>query len=661
MLASAEPEKLFEYRLDDKQKERPPSYRLVWAVLKRGVVSLHWYAAGILAAVMQCGIQFLMPIPSAVIVGSILPMVADPESSSYGLITCCLAWAAIRVLSSMITLMYTYATSEGSYDLMLHLRKLFLIDLEHLSDETKDGFGQGRLYTTYNADLASYAQFYQQFLPRLLADSLKVVGTFAIIFILSPPIFTFLILIIPLQLVLMSFFRSRIRNLHLEVKRTRDDAMSLFNESLINSDLIKSFHAQERITGRTIEKVEEMIRQARKARNRQLVWTVSSGLISMGFSVGIALIAGLQVIDGAISLTFYIVINSYAQAVLVPIEGLIALCQQIIPLLVGAQWCEEFYEAAEKEESKPRPEKLPIRTQGIEFHEVTFRYPGTPETAKPALENISCRIPSGRISVLCGPSGCGKTTMLKLLRGSLETQDGKVLLGGVDITQIDRGTLSQLMAMLSQKISLMSMSILQNAQLLSPSSKEKDLAHSLRMANILKELEDLEQETPQEVEDPEHTGFTTLSRLLFGTSPERVRLKEKRTGLDRLAGTSGNLSGGQQQRVSIGFALLTQCPILLFDEPTSGLDKFSENELVETISGLAGEDRTIVVVSHSLPPYFVLPDDKVNFVFLKDGKLVAQGPKSKLLRSCPEFRELAKENVRHVLAMNREDLDLLTA
>jgi len=661
MLASAEPDKLFEYRLDDRQDKRPPSYRLVWAVLKRGVVSLHWYAAGVLAAIMQCGIQFLMPIPGAIIIGSILPMVADPATSSYGLITCCIASAAIRILSALVTLIYTYTTSEGSYDLMLHLRRLFLMDLERMSDETKEGFGQGRLYTTYNADLTSYAQFYQQFLPKLLADLLKVAGTFAIIFVLSPPIFTFLVLIIPLQLILMSFFRSRIRNLHREVKRIRDDAMSLFNESLVNTDLIKSFNAQERITNRTIQKVEEMVRQARRARNRRVLWTISSGLISMVFSVGIALIAGLQVIDGAISLTFFIIINSYAQAVLVPIQGLITLFQQIIPLLVGAQWCEEFYDAAEKEESQPRPEKLPVSSHEIEFRNVIFRYPGTPETAKPALEDISCQIPRGKMTVLCGPSGCGKTTMLKLVRGSLETQDGQVLLGGINITQVDRDTLSELMAMLSQKISLLSMSILQNAQLLSPSSTEADLGHSLRMANILKELEDLEQETPQEVEDPDPTGFTRLSRIIFGAKPERVRLKEKRTGLDRLAGTSGNLSGGQQQRVSIGFALLTQCPILLFDEPTSGLDKFSENELVETISGLANGDRTIVIVSHSLPPYFVLPDDKVNFVFLKEGRLIAQGPRSKLLRSCSEFRELAKENVRHVLSMDREDLDLLIA
>ncbi len=102
---------------------------------------------------------------------------------------------------------------------------------------------------------------------------------------------------------------------------------------------------------------------------------------------------------------------------------------------------------------------------------------------------------------------------------------------------------------------------------------------------------------------------------------------------------------------------MTRCPILLFDEPTSGLDKFSENELVDTIAGVAQEDRTVVVVGHTLAPYFALPDDKVVFVFLHNGRLVGAGHRRELLQSCPEFRALALENVRHVLALQSVDLD----
>ena len=661
MATSAPAEKLFEYRVDDNPDKKTPSYYLLWSVIRRGVVSLHWYAAGTMVAFLQVGLQFLLPIPNAIIVGSILPMVADPVTSSHGLITCCLAAASIRIISALVTLVYTYLTSEGSFSLMLHLRKRFLTDLEQMSDETKEGFGTGRIYTTYTTDLRSYAQFYQRFLPQLLAHSLKILGTFGIIYLLSPAIFCFLALVIPLQVILMSFFRWRIQHLHREVNRLRDEAMSLFNEGLVNNDLIKSFNAQDRITDRTIGKVEELIEKGRQSRNRRLIWTISSQVISMVFSVGIALISGLQVIDGTISLTFYIVINSYALTVLQPIQLLIGLFQEIIPLLVGVQWCEEFYGASEQQKGAQRPEKPPVQSHEVEFRGVTFRYPDTPETAAPALDEVSCRLPRGKITVLCGASGCGKTTMLKLLRGTLESPEGEVLLGGTDIRKIDAETLSRLVAILTQKISLLSMSILQNAELLSPKSKEEEVKESLRMARILEELEKMEQEVPEEVEDPDESGIGKFGRFLFGIRPARVKLLETRKGLDRVAGTSGNLSGGQQQRVSIGFALLTQCPILLFDEPTSGLDKTSENQVVESISALANGDRTIVVVTHTLPPYFVLPEDRVHFIYLSEGKLVGQGSRKELLKECPGFRELARQNVTHVLSMDKEDIELLIA
>ena len=203
------------------------------------------------------------------------------------------------------------------------------------------------------------------------------------------------------------------------------------------------------------------------------------------------------------------------------------------------------------------------------------------------------------------------------------------------------------------------MSLMENAELLKPNFRKEDLEESLRLSNILSELEELEQEIPAKVEDPEQISFGRFGRVLFGFGRKNVRLQQSRQGLDRVVGASGNLSGGQQQRVSIGFALLTRCPILLFDEPTSGLDKFSENDLVETISRLASEDRTMVVVSHSMPPYFVLPDDQVHFIFLQEGRLIGEGSRSDLIRNCPEFRELARENVRHVLAMEPSDLELL--
>ena len=659
MTGGAASDRMLEYRLATEEKKRLRGHQLVWFMLKRGAVSLHWYCTAILVALVSVGIEFLRPIPSAIIIGSILPLVVDLQESSYALITLCLVWALLEVIRVIVVMVYRYLSTEGSFNLMYDLRRRFLGDMEEMNEESKQSLGLGRLYTTYSSDLPAYSQFYRDFLPGLITNLINIVATFGVIYFMSPGIFTLLLLVIPLQAFVMSFFRSRIRSNRRKHSQLRDEAMSMFNESLENADLIKSFDAVERMSGRTLSTVEGMIAQQRKNRNYRNAWIACSNAVSITFTIGVALIAGLQVIEGAISLTFYIVINVYAQRVLMPIMAVIQSWQDIIPLMVSVQWSEEFFAAAEGVQRRARPRQIPITSHEIEFENVTFRYPGTPDSARPALDGISFRVPPGQMTVLCGASGCGKSTVLKLLRGHLEAAEGAVLLGGNDVREIDRKNLSLLMAYLSQKISLLSMSILQNAELLSPKSSEEDLQKALRMTKVLDEIEAMEQEVRVTTSDVRSGPFQRVGRALFGFEPRRVDLMERREGLDRTAGLSGNLSGGQQQRVSIGFSLLTRCPILLFDEPTTGLDKFSENELVDTIAGLAARDRTVVVVAHTLAPYFALPDDKVFFVFLHNGRLIGAGQRRELLRSCPEFGALARENVRHVLALQRADLELM--
>jgi len=652
-------DRVLEYRLANKRKDRLKGHQLVWFMLKRGAVSAHWYCTSIVVAFMDVGMEFLRPLPAAIIIGSILPLVVDLQESSNALITVCLIWALLEVIRVAVSMLYRYLSTEGSFNLTYDLRRRFLGDMEGMKEESKESLGLGRLYSTYNSDLPAYSRFYSDFLPSLITNLINIIATFVVIYFLSEAIFALLLLVVPLQVVVMSFFRSRIRRVKRKHSRLRDEAMSMFNDSLANSDLIKSFDAVKRMSERTLSKVEGMIGQDRKTRNQRNVWEACSTAVSLIFTISIALVAGLQVIEGAISLTFYIVINAYAQRVLVPILALIKSWQSIIPLLVSVQWCEEFFDTAEREKQESRSKRLPLTRHEIEFKDITFRYPDTPESARPALEDISFRVPSGKMTVLCGTSGCGKSTVLKLLRGSVEARQGKVLVSGTDVREIDRKNLSQLMAYLSQRISLLSMSILQNAELLSPDSSAEDLQQALRMAKVLDEIEAMEQEVRVATDDVGYGPIQRLGRVLFGFEPRRAELMERREGLDRMAGLSGNLSGGQQQRVSIGFSLLTQCPILLFDEPTSGLDKFSENELVDTISALAEQDRTVVVVAHTLAPYFALPDDRVFFVFLHNGRLIGSGQRRDLLRTCPEFRALARENIRHIMSLQPVDLELM--
>ena len=190
-------DRMLEYRLASKKKKRLKGHQLVWFMLKRGAISAHWYCSSIVVAFMEVGMEFLRPLPAAIIVGSILPLVVDLRESSYALITLCLVWALLEVMRVAISMLYRYLATEGSFSLTFDLRRRFLGDMEGMKEESKESLGLGRLYSTYNSDLPAYNRFYSDFLPGLITNVINIVATFVIIYFLSEAIFALLLLVIP--------------------------------------------------------------------------------------------------------------------------------------------------------------------------------------------------------------------------------------------------------------------------------------------------------------------------------------------------------------------------------------------------------------------------------------------------------------------------------
>ena len=124
MSSPAAAEQQLEYRLADEKKAKLSSRQLLWYVIKRGAVSLHWYSASLTMAVVRVILHFLTPLPNAFIVGSILPMVVDMQESSHALISVCIAWALLQIFSTGVDVAYIYLTTEGSFNLILYLLAL---------------------------------------------------------------------------------------------------------------------------------------------------------------------------------------------------------------------------------------------------------------------------------------------------------------------------------------------------------------------------------------------------------------------------------------------------------------------------------------------------------------------------------------------------------
>lgn len=232
----------------------------------------------------------------------------------------------------------------------------------------------------------------------------------------------------------------------------------------------------------------------------------------------------------------------------------------------------------------------------IELQDVTYSYDGL----KNALDHISLTIGSGRTVAFVGPSGGGKSTLAAVISRFFDPQGGRVLIGGVDVKDMDKEDLMNTVSFVFQNSRLIKASILENVRLGKPDASREEVLEALKTAQCMDILEKL---------------------------PE---------GADTVLGTKGiYLSGGEQQRIAIARTLLKNSPIIILDEATAFADPDNENRVQKAFSAVS-KGRTVIMIAHRLST--ILGADRI-FV-LKDGKIVQNGTAPQLLEADGQFKTM---------------------
>ena len=225
----------------------------------------------------------------------------------------------------------------------------------------------------------------------------------------------------------------------------------------------------------------------------------------------------------------------------------------------------------------------------IEFDRVSFRYrPDSPDV----LKQVSFSIHRGSRVGIVGPSGSGKSTLMKLVQRLYVPEGGRVLVDGIDTSQVEPSWLRQQIGFVLQESFLFNGTILDNIAMAQPGVSKQAVEEAAAAAGADEFIKEL----------PE--GYAT-------------QVGERGTAL----------SGGQRQRVAIARALITQPRILIFDEATSSLDYESERIILDNLD-LISQGRTVLMIAHRLS---VVRSCDVILVMDK-GRLVEQGTHEELMR-----------------------------
>lgn len=319
-------------------------------------------------------------------------------------------------------------------------------------------------------------------------------------------------------------------------------------------------------------------------------FTLRFGLVAV-LSVG-----GWLVAAGQLSVNMFIMFLLVAGRIYEPFGASFMLMAEVFSALVSIRRTKEMEATPEQTGEEV------CNNDGfdIEFKDVAFSY-----NKELVLDGVSFLAKQGEITALVGPSGSGKSTISRLAARFWDADDGKITLGGVDVTEVEPETLFENFAIVFQDVTLFDNSVMENIRLGRKNATDEEVFAAVKAA----------------------------------------RCDEFVSGLpndyDTNIGENGcMLSGGQRQRISIAREILKDAPVVILDEATASMDAENENLVQQALSELL-QGKTVLVIAHRMRT--IANADKV--VVLDKGKVVEMGSPEKLLEEKGVFYQMAmKQN-----------------
>ncbi|MER7314055.1 MULTISPECIES: thiol reductant ABC exporter subunit CydD [Streptomyces] len=328
------------------------------------------------------------------------------------------------------------------------------------------------------------------------------------------------------------------------------------------------------------ESIRAITSQYRRATLRTLrVAFLSSFALELLATLSVALVAvtiGMRLVHGELDLYTGLVILILAPEAYLPIRQVGA---QYHAAAEGLSAAEEIFSVLETERPTAGTSAVPASPR-IELEGVTVRHPG--RTA-PSLDAAHLVVEPGETVALVGPSGVGKSTLLDVVLGFTRPDEGRIRVGGTDLSALSPERWREQIAWVPQRPHLFAGTIADNVRLARPEADDQAVESALREAG----------------------AYDFVAALPDGT---RTPLGEDGAGL----------SAGQRQRLALARAFLADRPLLLLDEPTASLDGETEAGIVDAVRRLA-EGRTVLLVVHR-PALLAVADRVVALEPREDGQ-----------------------------------------
>lgn len=508
----------------------------------------------------------------------------------------------VTILGAIGAITRNIVSSKVSQRFGTELRGDLFRKIQTLSLDNLNQFEGASLITRLTNDVTQVQNFAHRMMRIFVKAPILCVGGLIMATILSIRMAIVLAVVVPMVGILIFFNMQIGYPYYKKVQKSLDRVNSVMREYLEGVRVVKAFNRFGFESKRFEKSNQDYTFISAKALRLTAIFSPAITLVVNFGILAVLWFGGISVNNGNLEVGKIMAFINYMTQILFSLMMISMVFNMFVRARASAERIGEvFMQENDMIQLSTRP--LADAKGRIDFENVCFTYKGY--SGEPVLKNINLTFFPGQTVGIIGSTGSGKSSLVSLIPRFHDATSGVVKVDGIDVREIDQKELRDIIAIVTQKTTLFTGTILDN----------------IRWGHQNATLE-----------EAQHVANVAQAHEFISSMPDSYNSTLGQGGV--------NLSGGQKQRISIARALIKRPKILILDDSTSALDVTTETKIRKDLREYS-TNLSCIIIGQRITS--VMGAD--NIIVLEDGEIVGEGTHDKLIKECDVYKDIYRSQI----------------